>query len=79
MSRKRIMAAGDSSTVVLPKEVLDMMGVKAGDEIDLSVVDRTLIVRSLDEVERARKINDITDAVFERRKSAYEELAKGSE
>ncbi len=50
MSRKRIMAAGDSSTVVLPKEVLDMMGVKAGDEIDLSVVDRTLIVRSLDEV-----------------------------
>jgi putative addiction module antidote len=79
MSRKRIMAAGDSSTVVLPKEVLDMMGVKAGDEIDLSVVDRTLIVRSLDEVERARKIDDITDAVFERRKSAYEELAKGSE
>ncbi len=79
MSRKRIMAAGDSSTVVLPKEVLDMMGVKAGDEIDLSVVDRTLIVRSLDEVERARKIDDITDAVFERRKSVYEELAKGSE
>jgi putative addiction module antidote len=79
MSRKRIMAAGDSSTVVLPKEVLDMMGVKAGDEIDLSVVDRTLIVRSLDEVERARKIDDITDAVFERRKSAYEELAKGAE
>ncbi len=79
MSRKRIMAAGDSSTVVLPKEVLDMMGVKAGDEIDLSVVDRTLIVRSLDEVERARKIDDKTDAVFERRKSAYEELAKGSE
>jgi putative addiction module antidote len=79
MSRKRIMAAGDSSTVVVPKEVLDMMGVKAGDEIDLSVVDRTLIVRSLDEAERARKIDDITDAVFERRKSAYEELAKGSE
>jgi len=79
MSRKRIMAAGDSSTVVVPIEVLDMMGVKAGDEIDLSVVDRTLIVRSLDEAERARKIDDITDAVFERRKSAYEELAKGSE
>ena len=79
MSRKRITAAEDSSTVVLPKEVLDMMGVKEGDEIDLSVVDRTLIVRPLDEAERARKIDAATKAVLERRESAYEELAKGAE
>ena len=79
MSRKRITAAEDSSTVVLPKEVLDMMGVEEGDEIDLSVVDRTLIVRPLDEAERAGKIDAVTKAVFERRKSAYEELAKGAD
>ena len=79
MSRKRIAAAEDSSTVVLPKEMLDMMGVKEGDEIDLSVVDRTLIVRPLDEAERAGKIDAATKAVFERRKSAYEELAKGAD
>jgi len=79
MSRKRITAAEDSSTVVLPKEVLDMMGVEDGDEIDLSVVDRTLIVRPLDEAERAGKIDAATKAVLERRESAYEELAKGAE
>ena len=79
MSRKRIAAAEDSSTVVLPKEMLDMMGVKEGDEIDLSVVDRTLIVRPLDEAERAGKIDAATKAVLERRESAYEELAKGAE
>ncbi len=79
MSRKRITVVEDSSMVVLPKEVLDMMGVKAGDEIDLSVVDRTLIVRPLDEVERARKVDAVTESVFKRRKSAYEELAKGAE
>jgi len=79
MSRKRITAAEDSSTVVLPKEVLDMMGVEEGDEIDLSVVDRTLIVRPLDEAERAGKIDAATKAVLERRESAYEELAKGAE
>lgn len=37
------------------------------------------IVRPLDEAERARKIGAATEAVFERRKSAYEELAKGTE
>ena len=79
MSRKRITAAEDSSTLVLPKEVLDMMGVEEGEEIELSVVDRTLIVRPLDEAERAGKIDAATKAVFERRKSAYEELAKGAE
>lgn len=76
---KKIMVAEDSSVVVLPKEVLEMVGVEAGDEIDLSVVDRTLIVRSLNEVVRAEKIGAATKDVFERRKSAYEELAKGAE
>ncbi len=79
MSHKRITVAEDSSMVVVPKEVLEMMGVEAGDEIDLSVVDRTLILRPLDEVERAQKFDAVTKAVFERRKSAYEELAKGAE
>jgi hypothetical protein len=30
-------------------------------------------------VERAQKFDAVTKAVFERRKSAYEELAKGAE
>ncbi len=79
MSRKRITTAGDSETVLLPQELLRMMGVEAGDEVDVSVVDRTLIVRPLDEAERARKIEAATGAVFGRRQSAYEELAKGAE
>ncbi|HXG63606.1 MAG TPA: AbrB/MazE/SpoVT family DNA-binding domain-containing protein [Blastocatellia bacterium] len=79
MSRRRITTAGDSAAILLPQEVLDQMGVKVGDEVDLSVVERTLILRPLDEAERARKIEEATDTVFERRKSAYEELAKGVE
>jgi hypothetical protein len=56
-----------------------MMGVNDGDEIDISIVDRTLILRSLDEAERAQKIGAATESVFERRKSVFEELAKGAE
>ena len=79
MSRKRIMASEDSVTLLLPREILDAMGVNDGDEIDVSVTDRTLTLRSLAEAERAQKIGAATDGVLERRRAAYEELAKGAE
>ncbi|HVF87653.1 MAG TPA: hypothetical protein VM866_08675 [Pyrinomonadaceae bacterium] len=79
MSRRRITTAEDSAALLLPQEILDEIGISIGDEVDVSVVNRTLILRSLDEAERARKIDAATDAVFERRRSAYEELAKGAE
>ena len=79
MSRKRIDTSKDSAAILLPQEVLDQLGINAGDEVDLSVVDGTLILRPLEEIGRARKIGDATNAVFERRKSAYEQLAKGIE
>lgn len=79
MSRKRITASENSTTLLLPQEILDTLGVDAGDEVDVTIVDRTLILRPLDEVERAQKIDDATKTVFERRKIAYEELAIGVE
>ncbi|MBA2731628.1 MAG: hypothetical protein H0U54_01920 [Acidobacteria bacterium] len=79
MSRKRITASDSSTTLLLPQEILDMMGVGDGDEVDVSVIDRTLILRPLDEAERAQKVEAATQSVFGRRKSTYEELAKGAE
>jgi antitoxin component of MazEF toxin-antitoxin module len=68
----------DSAAILLPREVLDEMGVLEGDEVDVSVSDGTLIMRPLD-AERARKIDDATNAVFERRGTAYKKLAEGVE
>jgi antitoxin component of MazEF toxin-antitoxin module len=79
MSRKRIAVSDNSATLVLPQEVLDMMGIGDGDEVDVSVVERTVILRPLDEAERAQRLEGATKSVFEKRKSAYEELAKGVE
>lgn len=79
MSRRRITTAEDSAALLLPQEMLDEMGISIGDEVDVSVVNRTLILRSLDEAERARKIGAATDAVFVRRRSAYEKLAEGKD
>lgn len=76
MPRKRITASENQTTLLLPQELLNTLGVDAGDEIDVSVVDRTLILRSVEEAERAQKIEAATKSVFNRRKTAYEELAK---
>jgi antitoxin component of MazEF toxin-antitoxin module len=79
VSRKRITASENPTTLLLPQELLNKLGVDAGDEIDVSVVDRTLILRSVEEAERAQKIEAVTKSIFNRRKTAYEELAKGAE
>lgn len=79
MSRKRVESSGDSSAIRIPQEVLDQMGVQAGEEVEMSVVDRTLILRPLPEAERQHRIEEITENTLERRKSAYQELAKGVE
>ena len=79
MSRKRITVSGSPTTLLLPQEILDKMGVADGDEVDVSIVDRTLILMPLDEVERAQRLGAATESVLQRRKSAYQELAKGVE
>ena len=79
MSRKRITETGDSAALLLSPDILESLGISVGDEVDVSIVGRTLILRSLGEAERARKIEALTRVVFDRRRSAYEELAKGAE
>lgn len=79
MSRNRITETQNSAALLLSPELLEKLGINIGDEVDVSVVDRTLILRSLDEAERARKIDAATKTVFENRRSAYEELARGAE
>ena len=79
MLRKQINVSADSSTLQLPREILDEMGVADGDEVDVSIVDRTVVLMRLDEVERAEKLARATQSVLKRRKQAYEELAKGAD
>jgi antitoxin component of MazEF toxin-antitoxin module len=79
MSRERITAVGESAALLLPKDVLDKLGIAIGDEVELSLVNRTLILQPLDEADRARKLAAVTEAVFKRRQSAYTRLAQGAE
>ena len=79
MSRERITTVGESAALLLPKEVLDKLGIAIGDEVELSLIDRTLMLQPLDEADRAQQLGAITQAVFARRQHAYTQLAQGPE
>ena len=48
-------------------------------DVELSLIDRTLILQPLDEADRGQKLEAVTKTVFERRQSAYTRLAQGAE
>jgi antitoxin component of MazEF toxin-antitoxin module len=79
MSRERITAVGESAVLLLPKEVLDKLGIAIGDEVELSLIDRTLMLQPLDEANRTQQLAALTKAVFARRQRAYTQLAQGPE
>jgi|HubBroStandDraft_6_1064221.scaffolds.fasta_scaffold1582509_2 antitoxin component of MazEF toxin-antitoxin module len=79
MPHKKISASESPGTLLLPQEMLDEMGIADGDEVDVSIIERSLVVTPLDEVERARKLGSAITSVFARRRRAYQELAKGAE
>ena len=77
MARIQITKVGNSAALLLPEEFLSLIGIHLYDEVDVELADRKLIMRSLNEAERHQKIDEITNKVFERRKSAYKRLAEG--
>ena len=76
MSR-RITTIDESASVALPPEALEALGVEAGEEVDVEVVGRALVVRSVEEGRRSRDFIQTFESILKRRRVAYEELAKG--
>lgn len=77
ISSNRIAAVGEGPALILTQELLDQLGVKAGDQVDITVADRTLTVRPLAEAERARLIDEAMEKLIERRRGLYQRLAEG--
>ena len=73
-----IATGGNSVAVVFPRELLAQVGMEVGDQVDMMLIDRTIVLRPIDEAERAQRIEEITEQLFTQRKSAYEALAEGA-
>ena len=74
---KRIIRLNEAASVALPPEAVEALGVAAGDELDIEIVGRALIVRSVEDAQHSREFSDIFEAVLNRRRRAYEQLAEG--
>jgi len=67
----------EAASVLLPREAVDALGVKAGEELDVEIIGRAIVVRSVEEASRSREFIDTFESILKRRRSAYEQLAKG--
>jgi antitoxin component of MazEF toxin-antitoxin module len=75
MPQLTIVPHGDSAAVILPAAVLESVGLRVGDIIDVTLGDGQLILRSARDTSRRELLEKITREVFERRKDAYQRLA----
>jgi antitoxin component of MazEF toxin-antitoxin module len=75
MAQLTIISHGDSAALVLPKKVMDSLGLSVGDTVDATLGDRQLILRPLDDAERRQLLADLTKEVLDTRSDAYRRLA----
>jgi len=66
-----------AASVSLPPEAFDAPGVAAGAELDLEIIGRAVVVRSVEEARRSRQFIDSFESILAKRRGAYDELAKG--
>lgn len=74
---KRIAIIDETSSVLLPQEAVEALGVNAGAKLDIEIIGKAIVVRSVEEAERSRTFAQIFESVLKRRRGAYEQLAEG--
>ena len=74
---KRITTLDDASSVSLPPDAVEALGVGAGGELDIEIVGRALVVRTVEDASRSREFADTFESVLKKRQRAYEQLAEG--
>ncbi|NOT58701.1 MAG: hypothetical protein HOP19_00580 [Acidobacteria bacterium] len=78
MTATQIVTVNETAGFTLTPEWLQQIGVKAGDQIEIVVNERSLTVRSLERHEIAEKMDQIVESLMERRRGLYERLAEGA-
>lgn len=69
----------NSKTISIPADDMERLGIKNGDEVEISKNESDEIVLRPKQSGRTKKILNVTREIIERRKSALIELGKGHE
>ncbi len=76
---KRIVGVDEAARLTLPPEAVEALGLQPGDEVNIEIIGRAVVVRSVAEADRAGEFAKRFESIFERRRDAYEQLAEGAE
>ena len=76
---KQVVTVDEAARLTLPPEAVEALGLQPGDEVDVEIIGRAVVVRSMAEANRAREFAKSFESIFERRRGAYQQLAEGAE
>jgi len=77
MLRRKITTSGNSAALVLSQDLLGLMGVKVGDDVEIEIQGTSLIVRPIDEARRSEIVKEAFKKVMKERRGLLERLARG--
>jgi antitoxin component of MazEF toxin-antitoxin module len=78
MTNRRVVTLEDPAGLLITAELLEQIGVSAGDKVEIKISDRSLTVRPLAETEQEKVMDEAMDSLMERRQQLYERLAEGA-
>jgi antitoxin component of MazEF toxin-antitoxin module len=78
MTNQRVMTLEDPAGLLITAELLEQIGVSAGDKVEIKITDRALIVRPLAETGQEQIMDEAMESLMERRQKLYERLAEGA-
>lgn len=64
MAIAKVTMNDDSANITLSKSILEKLGIADGEEIDVAVVDNTVLLRSASESERSERIQQSAEKIF---------------
>jgi antitoxin component of MazEF toxin-antitoxin module len=73
---KTVTTLDEHSSIALPPEALDALGIEAGAELEVEIVGRALVVRSVEEARRSAQFISTFESILSKRRTAYVEFAK---
>ena len=78
MANQRVMTVEDPAGLLITTELLEQIGVSAGDKVEIKIIDGALTVRPLAEAEQEKVMDEVMESLMERRQKLYERLAEGA-
>jgi len=70
---KMVTTIDQHSSITLPPEAIDALGVELGAELEVENVGRALVIRSVEEAKRSRDFLSAFESILSRRRAAYED------